>query len=207
MAARWRSISSIESPPNFSRNASASTNDDHRFADDGRRRHRADVAALDGGRRVLQRVQVHRSQRLHQRGDRLHEPGDAHVLAVGDAAFEAAGIVGRPDRKIGVMRRRQDLVVDARAGAERDLRADADADGLDGVNAHHRLREPAIELAIPLHVGAEAGRDAGGDHFERAAERVAGLFGGIDGRNHLLLQFRIGAAQRDRRAAPALRRR
>ena len=42
------------------------------------------------------RRQIDGSQRLHQRRDRLHPAGDAQVLAVGDAAFEAAGVVGRP---------------------------------------------------------------------------------------------------------------
>ena len=73
----------------------------HRFADDGRGGHGADVAALDGGRCLGHRAQVHRSQRLHQRGDRFHEAGHAHVLAVGDAAFEAAGVVGGPHRRVG----------------------------------------------------------------------------------------------------------
>ena len=40
-------------------------------------------------------VDVDRAQRLHQRGDRLHEAGDAEVLAVGDAALEAARAVRR----------------------------------------------------------------------------------------------------------------
>ena len=37
-----------------------------------------------------------------------------------------------------------------RAGAQ------ADADGLDGRNRHQRLGEPAVELAVPLHVAARA---------------------------------------------------
>ena len=83
----------------------------------------------------------------------------------------------------------------ARSRTECDFRADADADRLDGVNAHHRLRQPAIELPVPLHVGAEPRRQTRGDDFEGAAERVSGLFGGVDGRNHALLQFGVGAAQ------------
>ena len=63
------------------------------------------------------------------------------------------------------------------------------------MDAHHRLREPAIELAVPLHVGAEPRRHAGGDDLERAAERVAGVLRGVDGGHHPLLDFRIDAAQ------------
>ena len=70
---------------------------DHRFTDDGRGRHCADVAAFDGRRRLVERAQVDGAERRHQRGDRLHEAGDPYVLTVGDAAFEAAGVVGRPD--------------------------------------------------------------------------------------------------------------
>ena len=93
-------------------------------------------------------------------------------------------------------RRRQDLVVHARAGTHRHFGADADADGLDRVDAHHRLAQPAIELAIPLHVGPETRGHAGGDDFERAAERVAGLFRRVDRRDHPGLQRRVHAAER-----------
>ena len=55
-----------------------------------------------------------------------------------------------------------DLVVDARARAAAPTGgAEADADGLDRGNGHQGLGEPAVELAIPLHVAAEAGRHAG----------------------------------------------
>ena len=54
----------------------------------------------------------------------------------------------------------------ARPGTKRDLWSDADADRLDRVDTHHRLREPAIELAIPLHVPAETGGTPGRDDLE-----------------------------------------
>ena len=38
----------------------------------------------------------------------------------------------------------------------------ADADRLDGLDRHQRLREPAVELAVPLDVAAEPGRHARG---------------------------------------------
>jgi hypothetical protein len=72
----------------------------------------------------------------------------------------------------------------------------ADPDGLDRGNRHERLGQPSIELAIPLDVAAEADRDARGDDLERAAERVAGLAGAIDLRDHRLLELRIHAPER-----------
>ena len=64
------------------------------------------------------------------------------------------------------------------------------------MDAHHRLRQAAIELAVPLDVGPEPGRHAGDDDLERAANRVAGFLGRVDERDHFLLQGRVHAAQR-----------
>ena len=58
------------------------------------------------------------------------------------------------------------------------------------------MREPAVELAIPLDVAAETGRNAAGDDFERAAHRVAGVACAIDFRDHLLLEIRVDAVKR-----------
>jgi len=55
---------------------------------------------------------------------------DAQFLAVRDAAFEAAGVVGRArerNRRVGC-RARQDFVVHARAGDVGDARTETDAD-------------------------------------------------------------------------------
>ena len=105
-ARRWpRSgarISSTESPPNFSRKASASTNAtmaSPTTAAAGTAQ--TSLRSMAAGA-FCHRREVDRPQRLHQRGDRLHEAGDAHVLAVGDAAFEAAGVVGRPHRRLAL---------------------------------------------------------------------------------------------------------
>jgi hypothetical protein len=86
-------------------------------------------------------------------------PGDAQVLPVGDAALRGRRRCwwGAPGRS-APPRRRQDFVVHTRAGAQRDLRSDADADRLDRVDAEQRLPQPAVELAIPLHVRAEPHR-------------------------------------------------
>ena len=93
-------------------------------------------------------------------------------------------------------------------GPDRHFGSDADADRLDGVDAHDRLAEASVELAIPLHVRAEARRHAGRDDLERAAERVAGFARRVDRGHHPLLDVarrRSGAAHL--REPPALRRR
>ena len=76
----------------------------------------------------------------------------------------------------------------------------ADADGLDGRNRHQRLGEPAVELAVPLHVAAEPGRHAAGDDLEAAAHRVARLARRDRSRRS------SAARPRDRRSAAASRR-
>ena len=56
----------IESPPKRSSTASASTRRDHRFGHHRGRRHGADVAAFDGGRRLFERREIDGAERLHQ---------------------------------------------------------------------------------------------------------------------------------------------
>ena len=170
----------MESPPNFSRKASPST--------------KATIAspttaAAGTAQTSLRSIAAGASLKVfrstdrsgcHQRGDRLHESGNTHVLAVGDATFEPAGVVGRTPQAGGALRRWQNLVVDLGSWTDRHFRTDADSDRLDGMDAHQRLCETPIELAIPLHVGAESRGHAGGDDLEGAAESVARLFGRVD---------------------------
>ena len=67
---------------------------DHGLADHAGGRDHADVGALVGGQRRLARLQVHRFERPAQRRDGLEQAAHQDVLAVGDAAFEAAGAIG-----------------------------------------------------------------------------------------------------------------
>ena len=76
------------------------------------RRRRRCVRSPPGSRSCRE---IDRAQRLHQRRDRLHVAGDAQILAVGDAAFEAAGVVGRP-RDAGDRRRRRSRAAGSRRG-------------------------------------------------------------------------------------------
>ena len=69
-------------PPSLRRPPPRPARRRHRFA-------RSRPALLDAG-------QIDGAQRLHQRRDRLHVTGHAKVLAIGDAAFEPAGTIGRP---------------------------------------------------------------------------------------------------------------
>ena len=66
------------------------------------------------------------------------------------------------------------------AAARRREESVADLDALDGLDAHERLRELAVEAAVPVHVRAEPGRQTVGEHLDDAAERVAVLAGGVD---------------------------
>ena len=111
------------------------------------------------------RRQIDRAERFHQRGDRFHVARDAEVLAVGDAAFEAAGVVGRPGDADRVGRSPPGFGTisswtrepgSAAAAGPRPMPTALIA-GIDIM----RLRQPAVELAIPLHVAAEADGHAG----------------------------------------------
>ncbi len=109
-----------------------------------------------------------------------------------------ARLVGRrmprsPGAGVGVG---DDLVVHLRSWPARAVDAVADGDGFDRRNRHQRLRQPAVELAIPLGVAPEPDRHVARDHFEGPAQRVAGRAGGVDGRHHLLLERRLGTLQR-----------
>ncbi len=99
----------------------------------------------------------------------------ANFLAVGDAAFDASGIVaGSGEGGEAGSRCVADFVVDRRAGSKSGGHAGADFDRLDGLQRHDRGGEQGVETFVPLRVGAEAGRNLMGDDLEDAAERIAG---------------------------------
>ena len=91
-----------------------------------------------------------------------------------------------------------DGVVRVRAAPRRVVPPIADLDGLDGLDAHERLGQEGVELAVPVHVAAQADRDAVGENLGHAAERVAHLGGGLDGGDHRRLGRGIEAADRAR---------
>ncbi|MGC4083840.1 MAG: hypothetical protein QM736_17440 [Vicinamibacterales bacterium] len=81
------------------------------------------------------------------------------------------------------------------SGKPGDLRADADADPLDRLDRHERLRETPIELAVPLHVAAETDGQTAHDHLEAATDRVARFLRGVDDLLHLRFDITADAVQ------------
>ena len=171
---RWARSFLQESPPNFSRRASAST---RRPSPRPRRRRPARrtcrCVSKDAFRGSFVATSTER-RAIEQRRDRLDDIARAQLLAVRDAALEPAGPVAwaaaRPRRLV-----EQDLVVEGRARPCSAREPVADGHGLDGVDRHQRLGEAAVEPPIPLRERAEARGQTARDHLEDAAHRVAGL--------------------------------
>ena len=90
----------------------------------------------------------------------------------------------------------EDLVVGVAAPDAGDLEAVADLDALHRLDAHQRLGEQAVDLAVPVHVRAEPGRHAVAEHLDHAAERVADLGRGLDLADHRGLGLGVEAAHR-----------
>ena len=67
----------------------------------------------------------------------------------------------------------ENLIMNLRAASPRHLEAEADLDAFHRLNAHQRLRQPAVELAIPLRVRAQTRRQSQSDDFEDTAQSVA----------------------------------
>src|SRR5437867_2980279 len=53
------------------------------------------------------------------------------------------------------------------------------------------MREPAVELPVPLRVAAESGRKADRDRLDDAAERVTRLLALVDARNDAALGLAV----------------
>ncbi len=64
------------------------------------------------------------------------------------------------------------------------------------MNAHQRLRQPAIQLFVPLRVAAQANGNVVGDDLKNPADGVAGLERGVHFGFHFFLRGGIHAAQR-----------
>ena len=88
----------------------------------------------------------------------------------------------------------KNLVVYLRAAPPRHLETEADLDAFHGLNAHQRLRQTAVELAVPLGVRTQSRRQTQSHDFENAAERVAFFFALFDQRDHLRFGGAVGGA-------------
>ena len=80
----------------------------------------------------------------------------------------------------------------------------ADLDTFHGLDAHECEREPRVELAVVVHVGAQARRRTEGHHLEYPAHRVARLPRSVDLGNHLRGGGRVEAPHRRRVHNPAI---
>ena len=171
---------------------------DHGFRRHARRGHHANVRSLVARGGFLAGIEADRLEGAAQGGNRLQISAHHDVLAVGDAAFDAAGVVlraGKAGGLAGVGGRVVDGVVDL--GAEGLGRGDAaaDFDRLDRLQAHHGPGQQAVEALVPVGVGAQAGRHPVRDDFEDAVDGVAGAGGFFDFLLHAGFGFRVHAGQ------------
>src|SRR5712692_1966029 len=167
----------------------------HRFADNSGRGDDAPVGALVSGLHRLFGDHIGGAEGAAERGDRLEVTADNDVFAVGDAAFEPASAIGAAAETPGGFVVGNFVLHFAAVGA-RGGYARADFHGFDGLDAHHGLRQTAVEFFIPLRVAAEAHGNLARDDFEDAADGVAGLERGVDLGFHFVLRGGIHAAQR-----------
>ena len=72
----------------------------------------------------------------------------------------------------------------------------ADLHALDRLDAHERPRQPRVEAAVPVHVGAQADRHAVRQHLHDAAEGLPGAVGVVDLGDHRRRGLRVDAADR-----------
>ena len=105
-------------------------------------------------------------------------------LRVGHAGLQPAGVVVRPGEaeraRAGLAGIVVDGVVDLGAGPPGRLEAQADLDPLHRLHGHHGLGQPAVELAVPLGVGAQPEGHALDADLDDAAQRVAGALAVVD---------------------------
>ena len=78
----------------------------------------------------------------------------------------------------------------------RDRKAFAELHALHRLDAHERLRDQAVDLAVPVHVRPETRRHPVAEHLDHTTERVARGGRALDLRDHRFLGRRIEAAQR-----------
>src|SRR5204863_2249580 len=118
----------------------------------------------------LAAIEVDGAKRAHERRQRLHRGACDDLLAVRDAALDAAGAVRLAVETALVA---DDLVVCLGAAQAREPEAGPDLDPFHGLDPHERRRNPRVEPVFAPRVRAEARRDAARPHLDAPAERVA----------------------------------
>jgi len=89
-----------------------------------------------------------------------------------------------------------DRVVNLRPAPLGGLETQTDLNAFDGLDAHHGLRQPAVQLAVPLRVAAQPEGQPVDADLDNAAERVAFLADLIDQRHDRRVGFRVQAVNR-----------
>ena len=84
--------------------------------------------------------------------------------------------------------------MDLRAAPARHFEAEADLHPFDRLNAHQRLRQTAVELAVPLRMRAQPRRQAQGHNLEDTAQGIAFFFALLDQGDHFFFRLGIGSA-------------
>ena len=69
-----------------------------------------------------------------------------------------------------------DPVMDPRPAHRRSMESHPEFDALDRLDTHKRMRQPAVELAVPLDVAAKPDWQTHGDDLDGTAERIARFF-------------------------------
>src|SRR5699024_4366451 len=120
-------------------------------------------------------------------------PGDED-LAIAHPPFHTAGAIGAALDAAALPV--DDLIVGLRAPAGGGGESVADLHPLDRLDTHEGARDARVEFPIPLHEGTEPRGQAIGEHFDDAAEGVAGLLRRVDLRDHRRGGFGVEAADR-----------
>ena len=82
------------------------------------------------------------------------------------------------------------------ATASGNLETIADLNTFDGLDAHDRLREQTVDLAVPMHVASETNRQAVRQDFDDAPETVTVLCRRLDLGDHRRLGRLVEATYR-----------
>src|SRR5437879_4243646 len=163
-----------------------------RFRDDGGRRNRHDVGPLDRGGGLVLGRDIDRMERAHEGRQRLEGRPDHEGRAARHTPFGAPGVVGSPFEAGPLVE--VDLVVHGRSAPSCALEAEADLDPLGGLHAHERVREPAVELAVPLGVAPEPGGQTHDERLDHAAQRIPLGLALVDECDDATFGLRVGHA-------------